>query len=169
MSLTIGDPRIARRRPDPRPTSRSSSGRVDGKPLVYLDSAATSPEAAPVIDALSEFYERHNANIHRGVYTLAEEATAMYEGARAKLARFIGAPEPATIVFTRGTTESTNLVAYAWARRVPARGRRDPAHRDGAPLEHRALAARRRGDRARPSAHPARPTTGRSTSPSSAR
>ncbi|HEX5950481.1 MAG TPA: SufS family cysteine desulfurase [Actinomycetota bacterium] len=90
---------------------------VGDKPLVYLDSAATSQKPREVIDAESEFYANHNANAHRGLYLLAEEATEMYEGARAKLARFIGAPDPATIVFTRGTTESTNLVAYAWARR----------------------------------------------------
>ncbi|HEU4528857.1 MAG TPA: cysteine desulfurase [Actinomycetota bacterium] len=90
---------------------------VGDKPLVYLDSAATSQKPRQVIDAEADFYANHNANAHRGLYLLAEEATEMYEGARAKLARFIGAPDPATIVFTRGTTESTNLVAYAWARR----------------------------------------------------
>ena len=90
---------------------------VGDKPLVYLDSAATSQKPRQVIDAESDFYANHNANAHRGLYMLAEEATEMYEGARAKLARFIGAPDPATIVFNRGTTESTNLVAYAWARR----------------------------------------------------
>ncbi len=90
---------------------------VGGKPLVYLDSAATSQKPRQVIEAEADFYAHHNANAHRGIYLLAEEATSMYEEARAKLARFIGAPDPATIVFTRGTTESTNLVAYAWARR----------------------------------------------------
>ena len=90
---------------------------VGDKPLVYLDSAATSQKPRQVIEAESDFYTNHNANAHRGLYMLAEEATEMYEGARAKLARFIGAPDPATIVFNRGTTESTNLVAYAWARR----------------------------------------------------
>jgi cysteine desulfurase / selenocysteine lyase len=95
---------------------------VGDEPLVYLDSAATSQKPRQVIDAESEFYANHNANAHRGLYMLAEEATEMYEGARAKLARFIGAPDPATIVFTRGTTESTNLVAYAWARRFLTEG-----------------------------------------------
>ena len=90
---------------------------VGDMPLVYLDSAATSQKPRQVIEAESEFYANHNANAHRGLYMLAEEATEMYEGARAKLARFIGAPDPATVVFNRGTTESTNLVAYAWARR----------------------------------------------------
>ena len=90
------------------------SRRFHDKPLVYLDSAATSQKPRQVIDAISDFYERHNANIHRGVYTLAEEATAMYEGARATLARFIGAPDPSTVVFNRGTTESINLVAHGY-------------------------------------------------------
>lgn len=88
-----------------------------GRPLVYLDSAATSQKPRRVIDALTEYYERHNANIHRGVYELAEEATAMYEEARARLARFIGAPDPSTVVFNRGTTESVNLVAHGFARK----------------------------------------------------
>jgi len=79
-------------------------GSNDDRSLVYLDSAATSQKPRVVIDALTEYYERHNANIHRGVYSLAEEATAMYEAARAKLAGFIGAPDPACVVFNRGTT-----------------------------------------------------------------
>ena len=95
---------------------------VGDKPLIYLDSAATSQKPRQVIDAESDFYANHNANAHRGIYMLAEEATEMYEGSRAKLARFIGAPDPATVVFTRGTTESTNLVAYAWARRSLKQG-----------------------------------------------
>jgi cysteine desulfurase/selenocysteine lyase len=89
----------------------------DGRPIVYLDSAATSQKPRQVIDAEADFYAHHNANAHRGLYLLADEATQMYEDARAKLARFVGAPAPETIVFTRGTTESTNLVAHAWARR----------------------------------------------------
>jgi cysteine desulfurase/selenocysteine lyase len=93
-----------------------------GKPLVYLDSAATSQKPQVVIDAVREFYEQHNANIHRGVYELAEEATAMYEDARAKLASFIGAPDPSTVVFNRGTTESINLVAHGWGRKVLGEG-----------------------------------------------
>src|SRR6266571_6278457 len=90
--------------------------------LVYLDSAATSQKPRRVIDALSDYYERHNANIHRGVYALAEEATAMYEDARATLAGFIGATDPACVVFNRGTTESVNLVAYGYARKVLREG-----------------------------------------------
>jgi cysteine desulfurase / selenocysteine lyase len=91
--------------------------RVNGKPLVYLDSASTSQKPRAVIDALVRYYEEYNANIHRGVYTIAERATAEYESARAKVARFLGAGEPEEVVFTRNITEAINLVAYAWGRR----------------------------------------------------
>jgi cysteine desulfurase / selenocysteine lyase len=90
--------------------------RVNGKRLVYLDSAATSQKPQAVLDALDDYYKQRNANVHRGVYTLAEEATAAYEEARAKTARFINAPSPREVIFTRSTTEATNLVAYAWGR-----------------------------------------------------
>ncbi|HEV8565118.1 MAG TPA: cysteine desulfurase [Actinomycetota bacterium] len=89
---------------------------VNGKPLIYLDSAATAHKPRQVIDAEADFYAQHNANAHRGLYMLGEEATELFEGARAKLAGFIGSPDPATIVFTRGTTESMNLVAQGWGR-----------------------------------------------------
>ncbi|MGZ4119789.1 MAG: cysteine desulfurase [Actinomycetota bacterium] len=88
----------------------------DDKPLVWLDSAATTQKPRRVIDALTDFYEQHNSNVHRGVYQLAEEATELYEGARAKLAAFLGAAGKHEIVFTRSATESLNLVAYAWGR-----------------------------------------------------
>ncbi|MGH2596201.1 MAG: cysteine desulfurase [Actinomycetota bacterium] len=90
---------------------------VGDYPLVYLDSAATSQKPRQVIDAESDFYANHNANAHRGLYLLGEEATQLYEDARAKLARFLGAPSPDTIVFTRGVTESLNLVAQGWGRK----------------------------------------------------
>ena len=90
--------------------------RVNGKRLVYLDSAATAQKPQAVLDALDDEYKEHNANVHRGVYTLAEEATAAYEGARAKTVRFIGASSPREVIFTRSTTEATNLVAHAWGR-----------------------------------------------------
>jgi cysteine desulfurase/selenocysteine lyase len=93
-----------------------------GKRLVYLDSANTSQKPRKVIDTITEYYERHNANLYRAVYELAEEATAMFEGARTTLARFIGAPDPSTVVFTRGTTESINLIANAWGRRFLREG-----------------------------------------------
>jgi cysteine desulfurase/selenocysteine lyase len=93
-------------------------GRMVGdRPLVYLDSAATSHKPQKVIDAESDFYANHNANTHRGLYMLGEEATELYENARAAMARFFGAPGPETIVFTRGVTESMNLVAQGWGRK----------------------------------------------------
>lgn len=87
-----------------------------GVQLAYLDSAATSQKPLSVIDAMDAFYRHSNANIHRGIHTLAEEATALYEGAREKVAAFINAPNAREIVYTRNTTESINLVAYTWAR-----------------------------------------------------
>jgi cysteine desulfurase / selenocysteine lyase len=90
---------------------------VGDRPLIYLDSAATSQKPQQVIDSESDFYAHHNANAHRGLYMLGEEATELFEGARARLATFFGAPGPETIVFTRGTTESMNLVAQGWGRK----------------------------------------------------
>jgi cysteine desulfurase/selenocysteine lyase len=89
---------------------------VGDRPLVYLDTAATSQKPQVVIDTVSDFYANHNANAHRGIYQLGEEATERFEGARATLARFFGAPGPESIVFTRGTTESINLIAQGWGR-----------------------------------------------------
>ena len=93
-----------------------------GKQLVYLDSANTSQKPRQVIEALTEYYERHNANLYRAVYELAEEATAMFEDARSRLASFIGAADPSSIVFNRGTTESINLVAYGFGRKFLREG-----------------------------------------------
>jgi cysteine desulfurase/selenocysteine lyase len=90
--------------------------RVYGKPLVYLDNAATSQKPRAVIDAVSNFYRTDNANIHRGVHCLSERATAAYEGARVAVQRFLNAREAREIVFVRGTTEAINLVARAYAR-----------------------------------------------------
>jgi len=90
---------------------------VHGHPLVYFDNASTTQKPKQVIDALVHYYEHYNANIHRGIHTLAEEATARYEETRQKVADFIGAPGPETIVFTRNTTESINLVSNAWGRK----------------------------------------------------
>jgi len=89
---------------------------VHGKRLVYLDSAATSQKPRRVIDALVRYYTSYNANVHRGIYEMAEEATRRYEESRATLAAFIGARRPEELVFTRSTTEAINLVAYAWGR-----------------------------------------------------
>lgn len=91
---------------------------VYDRPLVYLDNAATSQKPRAVIEAISHYYEHYNANIHRGIHRLSEEATTAYEEARAKVARFINAPSPECIVFVRNTTEAINLVANAWGRRV---------------------------------------------------
>ena len=86
---------------------------IAGKPLVYLDSAATSQKPQVVIDALTDYYVRLNANVHRGVHTLSQEATDAYEGARTSVREFINAAEDAEIIFTRGTTEGINLVAQS--------------------------------------------------------
>jgi cysteine desulfurase / selenocysteine lyase len=85
----------------------------DGRPLVYLDSANTSQKPRQVIDTMTEFYERHNANIHRATHELGEEATQAYEGARVKLAAFIGSPDESQVVFTKNISEAINLVAYS--------------------------------------------------------
>lgn len=86
------------------------------KPLIYLDSAATTHKPQKVIDTVSDFYSKYNANVHRGIYELGEKATELYQSARQKVADFINAPDWRSIVFTRGTTESLNLIAYSWAR-----------------------------------------------------
>ncbi|MGZ9159825.1 MAG: cysteine desulfurase [Candidatus Limnocylindrales bacterium] len=95
---------------------------INGHPLVYLDSASTSQKPRVVIDAVDDYYRRYNANVHRGIYTIGEEATAAYEAARATTARFINAPDSHEIVFTRNATEAINLVAYSWGRRNIGRG-----------------------------------------------
>ena len=87
-----------------------------GKPLVYLDNASTTQKPERVIDAISDYYRGYNANIHRAVYSLAEEATGAYESARDRIASFVGAPSRDEIVFVRGTTEAINLVAHSWGR-----------------------------------------------------
>ena len=87
---------------------------VNGHPLIYFDNAATTQKPRAVLNALMHYYERDNANVHRGIHTLSSRATEAFEGARAKVARYIGAASPEEIVFTRGTTEAINLVAQAW-------------------------------------------------------
>lgn len=87
-----------------------------GVPLVYLDSTATAQKPQAVVAAMDDYYHRSNANVHRGIHTLAEEATAQYESARERIARFIGARTPKEVVFTRNATEAINLVAYSWGR-----------------------------------------------------
>ncbi len=90
---------------------------VNGKPMVYLDSAATSQKPLKVIETLDDFYRRYNANVHRGIYKISEMASDAYEGARKKTARFINANSWREIIFTRNATESINLVAYSWGRK----------------------------------------------------
>ncbi|HEY6583604.1 MAG TPA: cysteine desulfurase [Gaiellaceae bacterium] len=87
---------------------------INGKPLAYLDSAVTAQKPRQMLDAMTSFYETSYANVHRGVYALAERATEAFEGAREKVARFVNAPSSREIVFTRNATEALNLVAYAW-------------------------------------------------------
>lgn len=87
---------------------------IDGKPLVYFDNAATSQKPVQVINALKHYYENYNANIHRGLHTLSEEATLAFEGVREKIARFINAPSEREIVFTRNATEAINIVVDCW-------------------------------------------------------
>jgi cysteine desulfurase/selenocysteine lyase len=89
---------------------------VNGKQVVYLDNAATSQKPRQVIDAMRAVFEDHNANIHRGVYEFSEQTTAAFEGARAKVARFIGAKDDREVIFVRNATEGVNLVAYTWGR-----------------------------------------------------
>ena len=90
--------------------------KIHGKPLIYFDTASSSQRPAVVIDAVDDFYRRHNANVHRGVHTLSQEATELYEAGRRKLAAYINAASEREVIFTRGTTESINLVANSYLR-----------------------------------------------------
>src|SRR5215471_15522172 len=90
---------------------------VKGKPLIYFDNAATAQKPRAVIDALINYYTEFNANIHRGIHTLAEEATSAYEATRDAVKQFINAAHREEIIFTRGTTEGINLVASTWGRK----------------------------------------------------
>ena len=85
-------------------------------PLVYLDNAATSQKPVAVIEAMEDYYRTYNANVHRGIHRLSEDATVRYEGARERIGRFVNAPDPATVIFVRNTTEALNLVAQSWGR-----------------------------------------------------
>ena len=120
-----------------------------GKPLVYLDSGATSHKPRQVLDAERAFYEQHNSAVHRGAHQLAEEATDAYESARETIARFIGA-QAREVVFTKNATEGLNLIAYAFSNTAAAGAMDgvDPAlaashHRDGASRQSRSLAGAR--------------------------
>ncbi|MGE5236074.1 MAG: SufS family cysteine desulfurase [Acidobacteriota bacterium] len=93
---------------------------VHGRPLVYLDNAATTQKPATVLGALARYYEHSNANVHRGVHTLAEEATAAYEACRKRVAHFVNAPDPRGVVILRNATEAINLVSRSWGARLAA-------------------------------------------------
>ena len=93
-----------------------------GRPLVFLDSASTSQKPASVIAALDGYYNEYAANVHRGIYEIGERSTATYEAARASVAKFINAPDPHEVIFTRNATEAINLVAYSWGRKNIGRG-----------------------------------------------
>ena len=137
----------------------------EGVPLVYLDNAATSQRPRQVIQAMTDAYEHHYANVHRGIHTLSEEIDELYEGAREKVRAFINAPRdqsdddnPATteeVIFTSGTTHSINLVARSWGDANLRAGDEILADRDGAPLEPRALVSIGRAHRRGGPAHPA--------------
>jgi len=105
---------------------------VNGKQLVYLDNAATTQKPRLVLDALSGYYEHYNANIHRGIHSLAEKATAAFEQSRRRLQTFLNAERNEEIIFTYGTTDGINLVASSYGRHY--------YFNHGAPFEHRALA-----------------------------
>src|SRR3989344_365384 len=96
--------------------------RINGRRLVYLDNASTTQKPRAVIEAISDFYQNHNANIHRGIHTLSQEATQMYEGARDKVKKFINAKHRGEIIFTSGATEAINLVAWTWGHENIHRG-----------------------------------------------
>jgi len=91
--------------------------RINGHSLIYLDDAATTQKPRQVIEAMREFYEKCNANVHRAIHTLSQEATELYEEAREEVAKFIGARGVEEIVFVRGTTDAINLVVYSWGLR----------------------------------------------------
>src|SRR5256712_1363401 len=95
---------------------------VNGHPLVYFDSGASSQKPRAVLEAMNHYYERSNANVHRSIHTLGEEATELYEEARDRVRAFLGARFREEIVFTKGTTEAINLAALTWARRALVEG-----------------------------------------------
>src|SRR4029453_11562986 len=119
MSIATTTPRVSAPRWDVEAIRQDFpilGTRVHGKPLVYLDNAATSQKPQPVIDALAAYYTADNANVHRGVHLLSERATQAYEEARVRIQKFLNAANPREIVFVRGTTEAINLVAQTFGR-----------------------------------------------------
>ena len=120
---------------------------VNGHPLAYLDNAASAQQPAAVIDAVAGYASSHHANVHRGVHTLSQEATALYEGAREKVRQFVNAASAAEIIFVRGTTEAMNLVAQSCGRPQLRPGDEIVVIVAGASLEYRPMAAALRADR----------------------
>ncbi len=98
------------------------STKVYDKPLVYLDNAATTQKPDSVVEIMNEYMRNYNANVHRGIHLLSEKSTEGYENARVKVANFFNASQPEEIIFTKGTTESINLVAHAWGRKFLGEG-----------------------------------------------
>jgi len=96
--------------------------KVNGKPLIYFDNGATSQKPSSVIERINSFYQKENSNIHRGVHTLSQEATSMYEEARNKIKSYINAESEEEIIFTKGTTEGINLVASGFSRKILKKG-----------------------------------------------
>src|SRR5271167_2154397 len=111
----VGDPAVTEASLDVKGDFPIFRRELDGRPLIYLDSAATSQKPAVVIEAVADHLANHNANVHRGVYALAQEADAAYDGARRRIAELVGA-QPETTIFTKNVTEAINLVAYSWGR-----------------------------------------------------
>ena len=114
--------------------------KVHGKPLAYLDNAASAQMPQPVLDRLVQYQTREHANIHRAVHYLSETATAAYEGARKKIQRFINAREEREVIYTRGTTDAVNLVMHGYGRAFLKEGDEIIVSHAGASLQHRALA-----------------------------
>ena len=138
---TPAAPGGARRRAGSATAFPALARKVHGHPLAYLDSGASAQRVLASIQAVDRYERRHHSNVHRGSHTLSAEATAAYEGARATVADHLGAADRREVVFVRNATEAINLVARAWGIRQRRRGRPHPADGDGAPLQHRPLAA----------------------------
>ncbi len=125
LTVTFDVPRADATRLDPVALRRDFpilAQEINGHPLIYLDSASSSQKPQVVIDAIDTYYREYNANVHRGIYTIGEKSTAEYERARARVARFINAPDAHEVIFTRNATEAINLVAYSWGRTNISRG-----------------------------------------------
>ena len=110
--------------------------KVNNYPLIYFDNAATTQKPRQVIEAEVNFYENHNANIHRSVHTLSLESTDLYEKSRETITKFINAKESSEVVYVRGTTEAINLVAYSWGLSNLGKGDEVLVSLDGAPQQH---------------------------------